>query len=117
MSQHLEQEDSLFSHNGLHLVKACPVCKHSYHIDDAIIVDEYDGTELVHLTCSSCQSAMKVLLSSSHVGMSVLGMLTDLGADDIDYMRSSAMVTEDDVLSFHETLQKDAARFRSCLGM
>ena len=113
---HPLSENSLFD-KGLTLIKQCPVCKTDYVRDRAHVVDTCDDTELIHITCEVCSSSMHILLSGSPVGMSVLGMLTDLTVSDAKRVVKGDFVSEDDVLAFHAMLTHKVDSFWTFLGL
>lgn len=117
MSDSQDNLHSPFTEKGLNLVKHCPICKHEYARSHAAVVDSTEDTELIHVTCASCHSSMHILVSGSSVGMSVLGMLTDLTREDSEKMISNQEVSEEDVLSLHYMLTHKVEKFWSFLGI
>lgn len=75
------------------------------------MVEEGMGTHLLHLTCTYCNNAMLALIVVSKMGMSSVGMLTDLSAPDAQRLYRHAPLSEDTVLNFHDYLKKGSKEF------
>lgn len=93
------------------LMKGCPLCKRDYTIDALEIVEEGTGTHLVHLTCTHCKNAMLALIVVSKLGMSSVGMLTDLNAPDARRLHNKDAIGEDMMLGFHDYLTTHSKEF------
>lgn len=104
-----DKQNSLFQQ--IKLMKACPLCKSDYKEEALEIVEEGKGTHLVHLTCTHCQNAMLALIVISKLGMSSVGMLTDLNALDARRLNKKGAITEEQILHFHEYLDKNSKEF------
>lgn len=98
-------KNSLF--DQLKLMKTCPLCTKEYSKDSVEIVEESIGTQLMHLTCSHCKNAMLAIFVSSNLGMSSVGMLTDLTAFDAHRLHRKEPISEEAVLSFHDCINKN----------
>lgn len=104
----------LFSHDsegtespqmsGLKLLKDCPVCQTNFEQTDIRVVETHHNVHLLHITCSSCTHAILSLFAISQLGMSSLGMATDLSASDAERVLAAAPIHEDEVLMFHRFL-------------
>jgi len=103
------KQNSLF--DKIKLMKTCPLCKAEYTKEALEIVEERTGTHLVHLTCSECQNAMLALIVVSKLGMSSVGMLTDLNATDAQRLHHKQAITEEQILDFHEYLNQYSKEF------
>jgi len=101
-----DEQDTQFK--GLKLLKDCPVCETTFQTTDIRIVDTYDNVHLLHLTCSSCSHALLSLFAISQAGMSSVGMATDLSALDAERVLDTEPIHEDEMLSFHALLSKEA---------
>lgn len=103
------KQNSLF--DKIKLMKTCPLCKAEYTKEALEVVDEGTGTHLVHLTCAHCQNAMLALIVVSKLGMSSVGMLTDLNAPDARRLYHKQAITEDQILDFHEYINQHSKEF------
>lgn len=88
------------------LVRQCPLCQRAYRFKQMTIIESWDTNQFVHVRCDGCQVAMLLLLVSTPLGMSSIGMLTDLSADDVKHFRTAEPISEEDLFSFHESIQK-----------
>jgi hypothetical protein len=108
------------SHNGAYFdrfeqhiayLRECPVCRAAYgkgRIDRLYI---HKNVQLVHLTCPKCQNMLVAVLATSRMGVSSVGMLTDLNAADMLRTREEYPVSEDDVLDFHSLMAQQPQQF------
>lgn len=90
---------------GLKLMRQCPVCEKDYQTDHVYILEEYGGSHLIHMTCPHCQSAVLALVMISPIGMSSIGMMTDLSMDDALRVRDREPIADDDILTLHTALE------------
>jgi rubredoxin len=104
-----DKQNSLF--DQIKLMKNCPQCKAEYTKEAFEIVEEGTGTHLVHLTCSHCANAMLALIVISKLGMSSVGMLTDLSALDAKHFHHKDALDEESVLGFHDCLFQNSKEF------
>ena len=92
----------------LKVVRECPLCKVSYGLDDTNVLKEKNGTHLVHATCPNCNSAMLSVVVVSQLGMSSIGVMTDLSAKDVNTLNMKGPIEEDELLEFHSILRKNS---------
>lgn len=104
-----DKQSSLFSQ--IKLMKLCPMCKNEYTPEALEVVQERTGTHLVHLTCMHCKNAMLALIVVSKLGMSSVGMITDLNALDAIRLYHTGAISEDQLLNFHDYLQTHSDQF------
>ncbi len=106
---HTDKQNALF--DQIKLMKTCPLCKNEYTREAVELVEEGTGTNLVHLTCLFCHNAMLALIVVSKMGMSSVGMLTDLNAPDAKRLYRKNALGEESVLDFHDYLKKHSDEF------
>lgn len=94
---------------GLKLISTCPLCHATYKPMMAKLLGERDGAHLLHLTCRNCSSLIVALVMTGGVGVSSVGLVTDLTSDDVMRFKDSNPVCTDDVIAVHELLERDAA--------
>ena len=92
---------------GMKLIRECPQCRVEYEFDQIKVLEEDTGAHLVHITCLQCSNAMLAVIMVNALGMSTVGMVTDLMPDDVVRLRAKEPVTSDDVLTFHELLSEE----------
>ena len=90
----------------LRVMRECPVCNTAYRAEQVAVLEADGHNHLVHLTCGACQNALLAMVVVSPLGMSSIGVMTDLTAADADRFRLEPPVSEEDVLSFHQVLQQ-----------
>ena len=93
-----------FSGEGLRLISYCPLCETSYNPLRARVLEERDDAHLVHIQCSNCGSSIVALILSSNVGITSVGLVTDLTGDDVLHFKDVGRVTADEVLAIHQVL-------------
>lgn len=86
------------------IIQQCPLCTKDYAHTDMNIVGEGEGTQLIHITCPSCKHAIVALVVLSQLGVSSIGMLTDLNAQEMSRLMTTMAISQDDVLTFHDAL-------------
>ena len=89
---------------GLRLMNQCPLCKGQYAPDAVNVLLKKQSANLVHLTCSNCQNSVLAMIVVTGVGLSSVGMLTDLNVEDARRLKNIGSVTEEEVLNFHTLL-------------
>lgn len=95
--------------DGRELLSACPLCDASYNPMEARVLGEQEDSHLLHIQCRKCSNAILALVLVSSVGVSSVGLVTDLTFDDVVKYRESETVSADDVLEVHSLLQDDEA--------
>ncbi len=88
------------------MIQQCPLCTKEYAQTDVLLVGEADGTQLIHITCPSCKHAIVALIVLSQVGVSSIGMLTDLNAQELRRLLHKTPIADTTVLGFHDLLVK-----------
>jgi len=97
---------------GLRLMSQCPVCHNEFAKNQAEVIEEVNGSNLVHLICKSCGNALLVLVVVGPLGMSSVGMLTDLSFIDAKRLYKKQAITEDELLNFHIFLKNKQFNFK-----
>ncbi|GEM_PF-1541878 len=96
---------------GFSFVKACPVCKGEYSDRTPHVLYEQDPVHLIHMSCPHCESSILSIVTLSDIGMSSVGVFTDLSADDVVRFHGREAFEDNDILALHEFLSsKDAPK-------
>ena len=82
----------------------CPVCHSRYNPIEAKILEEKAGAHLIHIRCRHCQVAILALVLVNNLGVSSLGLVTDLTSEEVLKFRSFSPLTCDDVIATHQIL-------------
>ena len=109
MAQSLGQSKSI--QEGLRLMNQCPLCKQQHTPEAANILLEKNGTHLVHITCPHCQNAVLAVIVVTPMGLSSVGMVTDLQAVDVLRLRHNDAISEDELLDFYTLLKNKQIKF------
>jgi len=99
---------SLFSDNPT-LMSHCPVCNLSYDPIEARVIKEGNNAHLVYIKCRHCQSAVLTLIISGNLGISSVGLITDLNCDDVLKFRENEPITCNNVIEMHQLLAQEKA--------
>lgn len=87
--------------DGLKLVSYCPVCETRYNPMEARMLGEDGDTHLLHIRCHKCTNQVLALVLVNQVGVSSIGVITDLSFDDVMRFKSADKITVDDVIKTH----------------
>lgn len=94
-------------HPNIRLDGRCPVCNTTYDFRRLKILAEREQNLLTYIDCSQCGGAIVSILTISPMGLSALGLLTDLSSEEVLDADSRQSVTSDEVLDFHAALDQD----------
>lgn len=82
----------------------CPLCNKEYAPANLKVVEQAGETILAHSSCPWCQGAVLSLLHKDFMGITLIGLVTDLNYEDAIKLKDRAAVNEDDVLILYESL-------------
>ncbi|MBI5466144.1 MAG: hypothetical protein HY974_02565 [Candidatus Kerfeldbacteria bacterium] len=88
----------------LRLISYCPLCEAAYSPLQARVLEEREDAHLLHIQCSHCHSSIVALVLSSAIGITSVGLVTDLTGDDVLRFKDAEALNTDEVLSFHHLL-------------
>ena len=80
----------------------CPSCGSSRSLESAAVLDQRKDRQLVHFRCDRCSGSVLSVISVSSVGVSAVGVSTDLNQAEAGRFSGAPPVTTDDVLNAHE---------------
>ncbi len=104
MCAHIPSSDNTAIEEGMRLMRHCPRCQQEYLFDNIDLIEADTGAHLVHITCSTCTSQMLAIIMMTGFGMSSVGMITDLHAQDVRRLQQAPALSADDILALYETL-------------
>lgn len=93
---------------GLKLISYCPLCNTQYNPLTAKILEEREDAHLIHIECRRCASSIVALILTGGIGISSVGLITDLTSNDVLKFKDVPDLSADDVISLHEVLKEDA---------
>lgn len=97
---------NLFNDNPT-LITHCPVCSQRYDPLEARILEEGENAHLVYISCRDCKSSILAVIVANNMGISSLGLITDLSSDNVMDFKSSKSISVDDVIEVHQLLSKE----------
>ena len=68
------------------------------------MLEQTASAKLVHITCPHCQSAVLALVNTGSFGISAIGMVTDLHAQDAARFRRKTALSDADLFAFHQSI-------------
>lgn len=92
---------------SLKIISCCPICNSRYSSIEAKILAEKNDAHLVYIKCRNCQTAILAVILANNLGVSSVGLVTDLNSDDILKFEKSKPISCDDVIEMHQSLIKD----------
>ena len=83
----------------------CPFCSTKFSIKQAKIVAETKNSFLVHSYCKKCNCSVLASLTSSQMGISSIGLVTDLTYRDVLKFRNASSISVDNILETYSCLK------------
>lgn len=93
----------------MRVVRVCPACQASYYPWQAQVLEERQEAHLIFVECQKCGSGQVALIITSAVGISTLGLVTDMTPSDVVKFTNGELVSVDDVMDIHRLLQSPTA--------
>ena len=104
-------QSSPYFDEGVKLISYCPLCETSYNPQEARVLGEKEDSHLLHIQCGRCSNAIIALVLISSVGVSSVGLVTDLAYDEVNRFKEAKPVSTDDVIEAHHLLQNESLMF------
>lgn len=82
----------------------CPLCNKEYKPTNMRIIDQVGDTIFAHSNCPHCGGAILSLLYHDLIGVTLVGMVTDLDYQDALKAKSAGTVNEDEVIELYQRL-------------
>lgn len=100
-------ESSTFLPNSdnLKLITYCPLCSTHFSFSTAKVLEERDDAHLVHIQCQKCSSFIVALIMTNAMGVSTVGLITDLTSDDVSKFATSSRLSVNEVIEIYQALQ------------
>ena len=76
----------------------CPLCNGSYSPRDIATIEQTGNVALIHSKCPKCAGSVLSLLYKDLLGITLLGMATDMDFNDALRLKDADYINEDDVL-------------------
>lgn len=109
-------QSSPYFDEGVKLISYCPLCETSYNPREARVLGEKEDSHLLHIQCGRCSNAIIALVLISSVGVSSVGLVTDLAYDEVNRFKEAKPVSTDDVIEAHHLLQDESMLFERLMA-
>lgn len=70
------------------------------------MIEEKENLHLLHVQCKSCGSSVVSVVYSDGLGISSMGLVSDLTAEDVLEFKGSKGICVDDVMEMHRFLEQ-----------
>lgn len=100
------QQNSPSPLDGLRLISYCPLCNTHYNPREAKVLEQKEGAHLIHVQCRNCCSSIVAVVITGGIGVSSVGLITDLTSHDVVRFKNQEAVAENDVIAAYEVLSK-----------
>lgn len=91
--------------DNLKLISYCPLCNTHYNPSEAKILDQKDGAHLIHIECGKCRSSIVAVVITGGIGISSVGLVTDLTGEDVLRFKNQAQINDDGVIEAYQLLR------------
>ena len=91
--------------DNLKIVSCCPFCSNYFSPLDAEVVEEAGNIHLLHIICRHCFGSMVILVLGSELGVSSIGLVTDLTSEEVARFKNEPAVSADEVIATHSYLR------------
>lgn len=84
----------------------CPLCNKEYKPTNIKIVKNTENTILTHSNCPRCRGGIMSLLHQDVMGLTLIGVATDLDYQDVIKMKKNTIITDNDILDIFKQLNQ-----------
>jgi hypothetical protein len=91
--------------DNLKLITYCPLCSAHFSFSAAKVLEERDDAHLVHIQCQKCASFIVALIMTNAMGVSTVGLITDLTSEDVSKFATSSRLSVNEVIEIYQALQ------------
>jgi transcription elongation factor Elf1 len=94
--------------DGIKIISYCPLCNRHYNLLSAKIIAQKDEAHLIYLQCKNCGASIMALIITSSLGISSVGLVTDLTSEDIiRFKKIEETIQADELINFHRALEEN----------
>lgn len=87
---------------SIKIISYCPLCRTHYNPLSAQILEQRENAHLIYIRCRKCSSSIVALVVTGIVGVSSMGLVTDLTSKDVLKFQHSETIQYDDVIDISE---------------
>ncbi|MFA6296048.1 MAG: hypothetical protein WC663_01725 [Patescibacteria group bacterium] len=91
----------------------CPFCNTKFSIDQARIISEKKDSFLLHAYCQKCKCSVLASLIANPMGISSIGLVTDLTYEDVLRFKKASEINSDDIICAYQDLSKTKYKFKN----
>jgi len=92
------------SDENLRMISHCPLCHQAYNPVKAKVLEERGDSHLLYIKCQRCHCAVLALVMASSMGVSSIGLVTDLQSYEVARFDRLGPVTDNDLLAGYEQI-------------
>jgi len=96
----MKKQQKNFLQEGMKLISKCPVCK-TKKKTEAHVMEGSDSRYILHVTCHVCGHAVLTVMEKSEVGVSCIGIVTDLKKTEATKILDGKSIVVDDIIDLH----------------
>jgi len=97
------------------LLTHCPLCQTPYEDQSVRLLGEDGMARMFHLTCSHCSHSVLAVILENNSGISSMGLVTDLEAQDALRFQEADPITADDCLTARGSIESESREICRCL--
>ena len=90
---------------NLKIISSCPACSTKYNSAEIRLLEEKNDSHLVYIKCRKCATSVIALILANHLGVTSMGIVTDLNSEDVMKFRYKDPITTNDVIDLHNFLE------------
>jgi len=90
--------------HGSKIIKRCPTCTKDYKENHIKVIEQHIDSAVVHITCHACKQSVIAVLGQTHMGVGLVGLVTDLNLEDTTRLHRREAISEEDLLLAVEAL-------------
>lgn len=87
-------------------ISACPFCGMKLNASQAKIISQNDNSSLIHVSCNKCKCSVLASLAFNPMGISSIGLATDLTYSDVIKFKNAPIITADHILEAYSQFKK-----------
>ncbi|MFA5871689.1 MAG: hypothetical protein WC858_03100 [Parcubacteria group bacterium] len=98
------------------LLAKCPNCNRKHQNSKTKVLSQSEGRTTLYITCKYCQVSTLILVSESALGLVSIGMMIDLGENEVrDFIKKNA-ITDDEIIEVHRAMKKELSKGKEKSG-
>lgn len=86
----------------------CPLCRSPYRPAHICLLRKAAGMSLYHLKCDACRHSVLAVIVENPNGVSSVGLVTDMEAQDAVRLEQAEPVSADDCVRLHIALEEQS---------